>query len=165
MTGPAKSVTLVAALARNRAIGFRGRMPWHLPSELAHFRSTTWGKPVVMGRRTFEAIGRALPGRQNIVVTGNREFRAEGCEIAVSLEQAILLAHGPEVMVIGGGELYRQALPLASRMVLTVIDCEPEADTWFPAWNESEWKVVLRRSCAADSGSPLAFEIVEYLRI
>jgi dihydrofolate reductase len=159
-----KTVTVVAALARNRAIGWRGRMPWHLPGELRHFRETTMGKPIVMGRKTFAAIGRALPGRQNIVVTRDPRFRAEGCQAAASLDEAIELAEGDEVLVIGGGELYRQALPMASRMVLTLVDSEPEADTWFPRWNAAEWRVVSRRAVAADARNPFAFEIVEYIR-
>ena len=100
MTGPAKSVTLVAALARNRAIGLRGRMPWHLPAELAHFRSTTWGKPVIMGRRTFEAIGRALPGRQNIVVTGGGS-RIRGLDTVIQQKLADDGFESPKVKLAG----------------------------------------------------------------
>lgn len=164
MRAAAKSVTLVAALGRNRAIGLAGRLPWYLPAELKLFRATTWGKPVIMGRKTFAAIGRALPGRQNIVVTRSRGFRADGCEIAASLEEAIGLAAGDEVMVIGGGELYREALPLATRMVLTVVDCAPEADTWFPAFDASEWQAVERRHFVADTSNVHAFEVIDYRR-
>lgn len=159
-----KTVTLVAALGRNLAIGLRGEMPWHLPAELKHFKETTLGKPVVMGRRTFEAIGRALPGRQNIVVTGNRTFRADGCQRAGSMREAVDLAAGDEVMVIGGGEVYRQALPFADRMVLTVIEAEPEADTFFPEWEESEWELLEKRRFEADERNPYGFEIREYRR-
>lgn len=140
-------------------------MPWHLPAELKHFKETTWGKPVVMGRRTFDAIGRALPGRQNLVVSRNPALPAEGCQRAASLQQAIELADGGEVMVIGGGELYRQALPLADRMVLTVVDCEPEADTWFPRWRQEAWRVVRRRSFEPDAANRFGFEIIEYQRV
>ena len=129
-----KRISIVAAMARNRAIGIRGAMPWHLPRELRHFKETTMGKPIVMGRKTWESIGRALPGRQNLVVSRNPEFRADGCEITQSLEAAVRQARGDEVMVIGGGQLYVQALPVADRMVLTLVDCEPDADTWFPRW-------------------------------
>ncbi|MEJ8569202.1 dihydrofolate reductase [Elongatibacter sediminis] len=164
MNSEGKRLTLVAAVARNRAIGLDGRMPWHLPAELRHFKATTLGKPVVMGRRTFESIGKALPGRQNIVVTRDARYVAPGCETAASLPQALRLAQGDEVMVIGGGQLYAEALPMAGRMVLTVVDCEPRADTWFPAFDTSEWRVSSRRHVAADADNAHAFEVIEYLR-
>jgi dihydrofolate reductase len=160
-----KTITIVAAMARNRAIGLAGAMPWRLPGELAHFKETTMGKPIVMGRKTWESIGRALPGRQNIVVTRNREYRAEDCLVVQSLPLAIEGAEGDEIMVIGGGQLYRQALPAADRMVLTLVDCTPAADTWFPEWNESEWTEISRRSQAIDENNELAYVIVELVRL
>ena len=159
-----KKITVVAAMARNRAIGLGGAMPWHLPRELKHFKQTTMGKPIVMGRKTWESIGRALPGRQNIVVTRNPEFIAEGCDVVSSLEAAAEASAGNEVMVIGGGQLYTQALPFADRMVLTTVECEPEADTWFPDWDESEWRTVSSRSEEADEKNPFAYRVVELLR-
>jgi dihydrofolate reductase len=107
-----KRIIIIAAMARNRAIGRDGAMPWHLPRELKHFKETTMGKPIVMGRRTWESIGRPLPGRQNIVVTRNPSFRADGCEAAESLAAAVDLARGEEVMIIGGGQLYRASARL-----------------------------------------------------
>ena len=133
-----KSVTLIAAMGNNRAIGLEGRMPWHLPAELQHFKKTTMGKSIVMGRKTWQAIGRPLPGRQNIVVSRNPDFHAEGVDLATSLEGAVDISESNEVMVIGGGQLYALALPLARRMVLTLIDIEPEADTWFPEWDDGQ---------------------------
>jgi dihydrofolate reductase len=159
-----KTITIIAAMARNRAIGLAGAMPWHLPGELRHFKETTMGKPIVMGRKTWESIGRALPGRQNIVVTRNREYRAEGCLVVQSLHFAIERAEGNEIMVIGGGELYRQALPLADRMVLTLVDCAPAADTWFPEWYENVWSEVSRRSQPIDDKNELAYQVVELIR-
>lgn len=159
-----KTLTLVAALARGRAIGLRGGMPWHLPAELAHFKVTTMGKSLVMGRRTWESIGRALPGRQNIVVTRDEALKAAGCEVAHSLEEAIDLANSDEVMIIGGASLYEQALPRADRMVLTHIESEVEADTWFPEWDEKHWVPVSREHFAADHAKGLAYDIVEYRR-
>jgi len=152
-------------MARNRAIGLAGAMPWRLPGELRHFKETTMGKPIVMGRKTWESIGVALPGRQNIVVTRNRDYRAEDCLVVQSLPLAIEGAEGDEIMVIGGGQLYRQALPTAERMVLTMVDCAPAADTWFPEWNESEWTEISRRSQAIDENNELAFEIIELIRV
>ena len=160
-----KTITIIAAMARNRAIGLAGAMPWRLPGELRHFKETTMGKPIVMGRKTWESIGRALPGRQNIVVTRNRDYRAENCLVVQSLTLAIEGAEGDEIMVIGGGQLYRQALPAADRMVLTMVDCAPAADTWFPEWNESEWTEISRRSQAIDENNELAYVIVELVRL
>ncbi len=160
-----KTITIIAAMAKNRAIGLAGRIPWHLPAELQHFKRTTMGKPVVMGRKTWESIGRPLPGRQNIVVTGQAGYAAEGCDLAGSLEEALELARRGEVMVMGGGELYRQALPLADRMVLTLVDCEPEADTWFPEWPAAEWRENSRERFPADERNPCAYEILEFLRV
>ncbi len=159
-----KLLTLVAAMARNQAIGLRGAMPWHLPAELAHFKVTTLGKSVVMGRKTWEAVGRPLPGRQNIVVTRDQNLEAPGCDIANSLREAIDLADSNEVMIIGGGSLYEQALPLAQRMVLTHIECEVEADTWFPSWDSDEWIPVSREHFASGNDNELAYDIVEYQR-
>lgn len=162
--GTEKTVTLVAAMARDRVIGLRGAMPWHLPAELAHFKVTTMGRSLVMGRKTWDSIGRALPGRQNIVVTRDVTLKAPGCDVAHSLEQAIEMADSDEVMVIGGGNLYSQALPMAGRMVLTHIDSEAEGDTWFPQWDRAEWITVSREHFAADIRNGLAYDIVEYER-
>ena len=159
-----KKITIIAAMARNRAIGMNGDMPWHLPGELKHFKETTMGKPIVMGRKTWESIGRALPGRQNIVVTTNRAYSAPGCDVAGSLEDAIERAVGMEVMIIGGGQLYRQALALADRMILTRVDCEPEADTWFPEWDEAGWEQLSARSEFPDEKNPYAYTVVEWIR-
>ncbi len=159
-----KIITVVAAMARNGAIGLGGRMPWHLPAELGHFKKATWGKPIIMGRKTFESIGTALPGRQNIVVTRSLNFIAEGCDIAGSLQAAMDLANGDEVMVIGGGQLYHQVLPIAGRLIITHVDCAPEADTWFPEWDIDQWQEVRREAFSADEKNPHSFSIVEYLR-
>ena len=155
-----KKITLVAAMARNRAIGLNGAMPWHLPRELRHFKETTMGRPIVMGRKTWESIGRVLPGRQNIVVTRNPEFRAEGCDVVRSLADAVATASGDEVMIIGGGELYAAALPHADRLVLTLVDCEPEADTWFPEWDDGTWLETSSRDEAPDEQNPHAYRVL-----
>lgn len=161
----AKHLTLVAAMGRNRAIGLDGAMPWHLPAELRHFKRTTLGKPVVMGRKTWEAIGRPLPGRQNLVVSRNPAYRAEGAVVVGSLDAALDAADGEEIMVIGGGELYRQALPRASRMVLTTIDLAPEADTWFPDWDPEGWSRVALEGVPAGPDNAYAFEVAEWHRV
>lgn len=164
MRETAKQICLVAAMGRNRAIGLNGKMPWHLPGELQHFKATTMGNPIVMGRKTWESIGRPLPGRQNIVISRNPNYSQHGIDLCASLQQAIEVANGTEIMLIGGGELYRQALPLAARMVLTLVDCEPKADTFFPAWDAAQWQELSRVHKAADEKNPYACEIVELRR-
>jgi len=160
-----KTITLIAAMGRNRAIGRAGALPWHLPRELKHFRDVTLGKPIVMGRLTWQSIGRVLPGRQNIVVSRDPAFTAPGCDVATSLDTAVAIARGSEVMVIGGGQLYAAALPVADRMLLTRVDCAPEADTWFPAWVAADWREVSARDEAADAENPLAYRVVELRRV
>jgi len=160
-----KSLTLIAAMGKNRAIGLDGRMPWHLPAELQHFKKATMGKAIVMGRKTWQAIGRPLPGRQNIVVSRNPEFHAEGVDLASSLDDAVAMSESDEVMIIGGGQLYALALPSASRMVLTLIDIEPEADTWFPEWDEKEWSLTSERGFPVDDKNKLAYRIIELRRV
>ncbi len=160
-----KKVTLIAAMGRNREIGLDGHMPWHLPAELQHFKQATMGKAILMGRKTWQAIGRPLPGRQNIIITRNPVFEAAGADICTSLTAAIDISHSQEIMVIGGGQLYALALPLAQRMVLTVIDIQPDADTWFPQWQEREWRQTAQRCFTADDTGGLAYRIVEFERV
>ena len=151
-------------MGKNRAIGLDGRMPWHLPAELQHFKKATMGKAIVMGRKTWQAIGRPLPGRQNIVVSRNADFHADGVEVVGSLEDAIEGSESDEVMVVGGGQLYALALPLAQRMVLTLIDIEPEADTWFPEWDKHEWSQASEEHYPVDDNNQLAYRIIEINR-
>ena len=160
-----KTITLIAAMGKNRAIGLDGRMPWHLPSELQHFKQATMGKTIVMGRKTWQSIGRPLPGRQNIVISRTPEFEASGAEVTDSLTSAVEYSNSEEVMVIGGGQLYALALPLAQRLILTLIDIEPDADTWFPAWDSRQWQQTEERHFDIDDNSALAYRIVELNRI
>lgn len=159
-----KTLTLIAAMGKNRAIGLDGRMPWHLPAELQHFKKTTMGKTIVMGRKTWQAIGRPLPGRQNIVVSRNPDFHAEGVDLAASVDDAVAMSQSDEVMIIGGGQLYTLALPSAERMVLTLIDIEPEADTWFPEWDDGSWSQVSVEHHPVNDENELAYRIVELRR-
>ena len=136
-------LALVVAMARNRGIGLEGRLPWRLPEDLKRFKALTMGHALIMGRKTHESIGRPLPGRRNIVVTRSGASFA-GCETAVSLEAAMRLARetDPMPMVIGGAELYAQALPYATHLYLTRVDRDVEADTYFPGLVEAEWEQV-----------------------
>jgi dihydrofolate reductase len=143
-------VTLVAAMGRNRVIGLDGDMPWHFSEDLAHFKRTTMGGTMVMGRKTFDSIGRPLPGRRTIVITRNTEWARDGVEVVHSLGEALELAatseprHSAGVFVVGGGDVYAQALPIADRLVLTEIDDAPEGDTYFPEWSRDEWTETAR---------------------
>ncbi len=152
-------IVLVAAMGRNRVIGADGGMPWHLPADLKHFKSVTMDHPVVMGRRTFESIRRALPGRRNIVLSRSLDKAPPGCELMASLEQALEAVQSGSVMVIGGGALYRTALPLAARMELTFVDVAPVGDTYFPQWAHAEWRLdaMCRRPADAANRSALVF--------
>jgi dihydrofolate reductase len=153
-------VSLVVALARNRVIGAGNRLPWRLPEDLRRFKRLTMGAPVILGRKTHESIGRALPGRRNIVVTRRPDARWEGCEVAGSLEAALALAgDAPEVFVIGGAELYRLALPRADRLYLTLIDADYDGDTFFPDFDPADW-----RETAREPGAGFAFVTCERRR-
>jgi dihydrofolate reductase len=158
-------VTLIVAYDRRRGIGKDNRMPWHLPSELAHFKRTTMGKPIVMGRKTHESIGRALPGRRNIVVTRG-DVDTAGVETARSVPEALALcSDAAEVMIIGGGQIYTAALPLATRIIATEIHADFEADTRFPSLDSAQWREAKREQFASDAQTPYALDIVTYERI
>jgi dihydrofolate reductase len=158
-------IALIAALDRNRAIGRGGAMPWHLSDDLKRFKALTLGKPVLMGRKTALAIGRPLPGRPNLVLTRSGAAPFDGQVVVPSLDEAIAMTRDDELMVIGGGEVYVLALPLATRMYLTEIDtATPDADTFFPAFDPREWREVAREHHPADARHPLAFDFVDYER-
>ncbi|QAZ41044.1 diacylglycerol kinase [Methylibium sp. Pch-M] len=159
---------LIAAVARDGAIGRAGTMPWHLPQDLAHFKRTTLGCPVVMGRKTWESLPprfRPLPGRRNVVVTRNAAWQADGAEAAPSLDAALKrLREAERVFVIGGGELYAQALPRADGLVLTEVDTDvPDADTHFPFWDRGAFTEATRESHA--DGAPWPYHFVRYERV
>lgn len=143
MNAPAKPrLSLIVAMAKNRIIGADGRIPWHLPNELQLFKSVTMGHHIVMGRKTYESINRLLPGRTTVIVTRQRDYAIPGAKIAHTLEDAIAQCAGDsEIFVIGGGELYRAAMPLADRLYLTVVDAEPAGDTQMPAFNPAQWRL------------------------
>ena len=156
-------VCLVAALARNGVIGAQGKLPWHLPEDLRHFKQLTLGHPVIMGRRTWESLGRPLPGRRNIVVTRRAGYAAASASVAASLEAALALCAGEAVAyVIGGAELYAAALPLADGLVLTEIDRDYAGDTRFPEWDRGAWRATQREAHTSKDG--VGFEFVRYER-
>jgi len=159
------SISLIVAASTNNVIGVAGDLPWHLSDDLKRFKALTMGKPIVMGRKTFESIGRALPGRQNIVITTQAEFAAAGCDIVSSPEAAIVAAaEAEEVMIIGGGEIYRLFLPLADRIYLTRVAVILEGDTVFPAIDGSDWLETARKEHSADGSNDYDFTILTYFR-
>ena len=161
-------LALIAACARGGVIGVENRLPWHLPEDMKFFRETTRGKPVIMGRKTWESLPaafRPLPGRLNIVVSRNPGFEAPGASVVASLPEALAAAGDAEIaFVIGGAELYRQALPLADRLLLTEIDQAYEGDAFFPDFDRSLWHETAREPRVAESGLPFAFVTYERRR-
>ncbi len=154
-------ISLVAALARNGVIGVDNRLPWRLPADLRHFRHLTMGKPVLMGRKTFQSIGKPLPGRTNIVVTRDADFQAPGVIVVDSITAGIQAAEGhEELMVIGGASIYEAMLPQAGRMYLTFIHQDFAGDARFVDYDENEWVETAREDHPADDDNPCAYSFV-----
>jgi dihydrofolate reductase len=159
-------IAIVVAMADNRVIGRDNRLPWHLPADLRHFRQLTVGKPVLMGRKTHESIGRPLPERTNIVVTRDRSYEAPGCIVVHSIESALkAVGDREEVMVIGGMDFYRQLLPKADRLYLTLVHAAFEGDARFPELDEREWREVERMDCAPDEKNPWPYSFIRLERV
>jgi dihydrofolate reductase len=157
---------MVVAASANNVIGSQGTLPWHLPEDLRRFRRVTWGKPLLMGRRTFEAIGRALPGRRSIVISRRPGLRIDDCEVVATIDDALALVAGdPEVMVIGGGEIYRALLPRTDCIEMTRVHLEVEGDTFFPQLDPHEWRVVASEECPAGEGRPVGFTFERLERV
>jgi dihydrofolate reductase len=163
----APRIVLVAAIAENGVIGRDDGLPWRLPGDLKHFRSVTLGKPVIMGRRTFAAIGRPLPGRSNIVLTGDRAFRAEGVHVASTLDGALSFARAEarrlgadEIAIIGGGTLYSETLPRADRLYVTEVHGSPRGDVRFPAFDPGKWREVSRAGPMQQAGDEFSYSFV-----
>lgn len=155
-------LSLIAAMDKNRVIGTNGRLPWHLPADMKHFRTTTQHKPIIMGRKTLESIGRPLPKRHNIILTRNPSYTFAGCTIVHSLEEAIAAAGDAEETIIGGGsQIYTLFLPLAHRLYLTFVDTEIEGDVYFPTWAADKWQETKRQLHAADDRHAYSFSIVQ----
>ncbi|MGB0495276.1 MAG: type 3 dihydrofolate reductase [Kangiellaceae bacterium] len=156
-------ISLVAAMAKNRVIGKDNKMPWHLPADLQHFKHVTMSKPIVMGRKTFESIGRPLPGRENVIISKNRDYFADGCIVVHSVEDALkLLIDYQEIMIIGGGFLYSQTIKQADKLYLTFIDLEIEGDTCFPEYETLNLSEIKREKYVKDEKNPYDYEFVDY---
>jgi dihydrofolate reductase len=158
-------ISMIVAMGENNAIGKDNELLWHLPADFKHFKSVTMGKPILMGRKTYESIGKPLPGRKNIVITRNKSFFAEGIVIVNSIEAALEEAQEhEEVMVIGGASFYQQMLPVAERLYVTKVHHTFEADAFFPDINSDKWRVTEQSECAADDKHAYDFSFMTYQR-
>jgi dihydrofolate reductase len=160
----AKQLTLVVAMDAKRGIGIDNKLPWHLPEDLAHFKRVTLGQPIIMGRKTFDSIGRPLPGRRNIVVTRNRDWHADGVDAVASLEEAIALVGDAPASIIGGAQIFNEALEFADRMIVTHIEREYHCDTFFPEIDPGKWTATAREPQHSQA-QDLDFSFVTYERI
>ncbi|MCL6269225.1 dihydrofolate reductase [Sansalvadorimonas sp. 2012CJ34-2] len=161
-------IAMIAAVAENNAIGIDNKLPWYLPGDLRYFKAVTMGKPIIMGRKTFESLKRPLPGRTNIVMTRDESFYHEGVRVVRSLEEAVSLAESiamidgaSEVMVIGGEQIYRQALPKAERLYLTKVSQSFAGDAFFPALEETEWQEKAREDHETDEGLKYSYQVMD----
>lgn len=164
-------LSLMVAKASNRVIGRNNKLPWYLPNDLKYFKQVTFGKPVIMGRKTWDSLGKPLPGRTNIVITRQPDFQAEGAKVVATLEEAVTMAENvafiegqDEAVVMGGAEIYALALPKADRLYLTEVHAEVAGDTWFPEYDTSEWKEIGREDFPAQGPNPYDYSFVVYER-
>lgn len=160
-------ISVIAAVAANGVIGHEGKMPWHLPNDLKRFRSVTIGKPIIMGRKTYESLGKALPDRTNIVVSRDLTLKLPDALVACSVESAISgasVAGYEEIFVIGGAEIYKQVLPLANWLYLTKVECQIEGDTHFPEYTKEDWSWVMAESRPADEKNKYGITFELYRR-
>jgi dihydrofolate reductase len=159
-------VSIIVAMSKNRVIGANGAIPWHLPGELARFKRLTMGHHIIMGRKTWESIGRLLPGRTTVIVTRQSGYQVPGAKIAHSLDEAVAACGDDnEIFVIGGAEIYAQALPRAGRLYLTTVDIETAGDAFMPAFEDGGWRPVSSESFAADERNPHSFHAATYARV
>jgi dihydrofolate reductase len=164
-------LSLMVAKASNRVIGRNNKLPWYLPNDLKYFKQVTFGKPVIMGRKTWDSLGKPLPGRTNIVITRQSDFQAEGAKVVATLEEAVTMAENvafiegqDEAVVMGGAEIYALALPKADRLYLTEVHAEVDGDTWFPEYDTAEWKEIGREDFPAEGPNPYDYSFVVYER-
>jgi len=168
-------LSLIVALAQNHVIGIDNKLPWYLPNDLKYFKQVTMGKTIIMGRKTYESIGKPLPGRINIVITRQADYQPPGANDSVKVVSSLQAAQElaghlavingqDEAMIIGGAEIYTQALPLVDRMYLTEVHAEVDGDAYFPQFDRSQWQAVAREDFAAEGGNPYDYSFVVYQR-
>ena len=158
--------SIIVAASENNVIGKDNRLPWHLPADLKYFKNTTWAMPIIMGRRTFESIGKPLPGRHNIVITRNKDYKANGATVVSNLNEAVKAAESDDVnefFIIGGAELFNTTLDQAQKIYLTRVHASIDGDVFFPALNEEKWKLVSEKNMEADEKNEyaLSFQVWE----
>jgi dihydrofolate reductase len=165
-------LAIIVAQDKNRAIGINNKLPWHLPEDLRYFKQVTMGKPIIMGRKTFESIGRPLPGRVNIVISRQENYAPEGVRVVNSLDDAAELAESiclidgaDEAMIIGGAQIYAQAIDRADRLYLTEVDAEINGDAWFPEFDRSAWNELGREDFLAEGPNPYNYSFIVLDRI
>jgi dihydrofolate reductase len=160
------NLSLIVAMARNRTIGVNNTLPWRCPEDLKHFKALTMGHHMIMGRKTFDSIGKPLPGRTTVIVTRNTELKVEGCLVAHSLEQAITVCQDDsEIFIVGGAELYAQALPLVDKLYITEIHQDIDGDAHFPAYNQADWSLVSKEIRSQQLPQPLEYHFTCYQRV
>ena len=159
------SISLIVAVAENGVIGQENALPWRLSGDLKRFKALTMGKPIIMGRKTFDSIGKPLPGRTNIVITRQSNLQLSGCTVVGSLSEALSAVHADEYMIIGGAEIYRQALPLAQRVYLTQVHASIAGDAFFPVLEPSQWREMAREDVSADEQNQYAHSFITLERV
>ncbi|HYG40012.1 MAG TPA: dihydrofolate reductase [Cytophagales bacterium] len=161
-------VSIIVARSKNNVIGRNNDLPWHLTDDLKNFRKITTGNPIIMGRKTYESIGKPLPGRTNIIVTRQKDYKVEGCEVVNSLPQALQIAktiNAKEAFIIGGAELINQSLEIVNKMYLTEVHAEIEGDTFLKSIDLSDWKLIDKKDYAkSEKGNEYDFSIIEYIK-
>lgn len=156
------NISIIAAMTDDRLIGLDNTLPWRLPADLKHFKQLTIGKPIIMGRKTFDSIGRPLPDRKNIIISRNQDLIIPDCDTVTSIDAAVELAGDvSEIMIIGGAQIYAHALPKTTRMYLTLVHVKIDGDTYFPEWNQDEWSVVSKETYQADELNQYDYSFVE----
>lgn len=157
-------ISVIVAMSKNRVIGKDNQLPWHLPADLKFFKETTMGHAILMGRKTHEAIGRPLPGRENVILTRQKDYHPEGCTVIHSVEEALERYQDQSIFVIGGAEIIKQFLPVVDRLYLTLIDQEFEGDVFLPEFREEEWEEVSRVQGITDEKNPYSYYFLVYDR-
>ena len=158
-------ISLIFAMGRNNALGCNNKMPWYLPADFAYFKKVTMGQPIIMGRKTFQSIGKPLPGRTNIVITRSADFSHEGCIVVDSIDKAKDLVEDKEAFIIGGAEIYMAFLPMADKLFITEIDNDFEADTFFPEIDYSKWMLASSEPGVKDEKNPYDYKFLVYERM
>ncbi|MDR4888608.1 dihydrofolate reductase [Fredinandcohnia sp. QZ13] len=160
-------ISLLLAMDKNQLIGKDNDLPWRLPADLAYFKRVTMGHPIIMGRKTYDSIGRPLPGRENIIVTRDTSYKAEGCKVIHSIDEIVKMSEETEqeLFVIGGAEIFKEILPYSDRLYITEIDEEFEGDTYFPAFDKAEWQVISKEKGIKDEKNPYEYTFLVYEKI